>query len=618
MLNTPEKENQNEVVFFLGAGASIEAGIPDTHKFIYGKKDEDGVEGFLEWLKENNKEKELKILETILATFKQRNNCPIIDVELVLGTLNALNNKEKHDLVYFYNQESFQFKSEDEIRILKILESDLKEFIREKVIVKKDKINYLIPINLFDKPVNIFSVNYDTCIEMLCIKHKLKYTDGFDLYWNPESLEKKSDIKLFKLHGSILWYLTNWGNYVKLPIEMEKGNEIHLYSGETASPFILYPMGRKWEYTEPLVYLVSELQKNLKTAKLCIVVGYSFRDDDILRIFFESAKENENLTIILIAPNAGDIFKEKLKFRDKEKLIPSPIFDKVICLNYPFGSVLQDNYLHSIYKKISSQIKSLHFDAEIARREGEKGIREIFKNLVMNALEIGHVHLIERIFEKELGISPPDYGGTFSEDYRFRLYYSLAIFYLLNSDEKGKKYFEILRDNLKDIVDTGKLYFDLNIELGEAKTEKAKIEIKGKIDDLQKQHPDSQFHYWSARSGGLGNAIRLFYDFIQSQLKLNPGYDFTKLLRNVEGACKNLLDIYNIQYDSEKYKGSDKVDIGGASVEIKRKKDLEYGLINLIEKIIKLSDYWMKRMAQLIEELLLVISFEKRTADKRR
>ncbi len=49
VLNTPEKENQNEVVFFLGAGASKEAGVPDTVSFIYGKK-KDGIQGFIEYL----------------------------------------------------------------------------------------------------------------------------------------------------------------------------------------------------------------------------------------------------------------------------------------------------------------------------------------------------------------------------------------------------------------------------------------------------------------------------------------------------------------------------------------------------------------------------------------
>ncbi len=598
VLNTPEKENQNEVVFFLGAGASIEAGIPDTHKFIYGKKDDGGIEGFLEWLEENDKDKELKILDTILATFQQRNNCPIIDIELVLGTLIALNNKEDSELFYFYEQNTFKFNPEEE-QILRKLEPLLKGFIRKNVVVNKNAINYLAPLTVF-KPINIFSVNYDTCIEMLCIKHKLKYTDGFDSYWNPKLLDSdKYDIKLFKLHGSILWYLTNDDNFVKLlpnfvkllPENYDETDEIPLISDETARPFIMYPKGGKLEYHRPLVYLTNKLENHLKETKLCIVVGYSFRDEYIKSIFFGSAKENENLTIILIDPNAGRIFNEKLRYRDNEKSIESPIAERVICFNYPFGSVLKNNYLYRV-KNGLPRISSWY---SLAENEKKGGSMEYFKTNVKTcvdvAIEDAHVYFIEKIFEKQLGISPPDSWGFFNEEEQFRLSYSLAIFYLLNSDEKGKKYFEFLRDRLKAILDTGRQYFNLHIELSEAKTDEAKIEIKRKINDIQIQHPDSNFYPWKDKKGDLGNAIRLFSEFIQLQLKLSPRYDFTKLLKATASACLNLVNTFDIRYDEGKYKGSDKVDIAGTRFEIERKKDLENGLINLIEKIDQFIDF---------------------------
>ena len=128
------------------------------------------------------------------------------------------------------------------------------------------------------KPINIFSVNYDTCIELLCTKHKLTYTDGFGLYWNPELFNSdKFDIKLFKLHGSIMWYSTDYGNFVKLLSNNMGGNsKITLFTEGIAQPLILYPIGGKLEYIEPIGYLSNQLQKNLKLAELCIVAGYSF------------------------------------------------------------------------------------------------------------------------------------------------------------------------------------------------------------------------------------------------------------------------------------------------------------------------------------------------------
>ena len=585
-----ERRNQNDLVFLLGAGASIEAGVPDTRKFIYGENEKDDIQGFIEWLKENDMEKELEVLENILNIFKERNDSPFIDVELVLGVLNALNNKEKYDLVYFYDRETFKFKSKDEVNRLRILEKNLKKIIREKVVVRKDDINYLDPLIEFQKPINIFSVNYDTCIEMLCMKHELTYTDGFELYWNPELFEKNVDVKLFKIHGSIIWYLTNRGNYVKLPLEIGENDEIHLISGEIASPFILYPIGRKWEYTEPLEHLAAELRKYLKNAEICIVVGYSFRDDDIRRIFFEAAKKNTRLTIVLISPNAGEIFKDRLRYLDIERLIPSPISEKVICFNYPFGSVLRDNYLYRCCKNDVPQIKRLYTDAVNVRREGGD-YKKQFKDCINHAIEIGDVSTVGKIFENELGLSPPDSWGHFDEKERFRLSYSLAIFHLLNGNEKRVKFFDFLVNSLQDVLCTGKKYFDMNVELSEQKEKggnDGKIkEIESSIKELQKEYPYSTFYYWCNRSNSdLKHALASFEVFIQLQLKLRATDDnISLLLSNLLDASRNLLSIFNTEYDSGKYKDTEKVDVDGIIVEIQRKIDLENSLEDFIKSI---------------------------------
>ncbi len=40
-INMQNQEIQNNLVFLLGAGASIEAGVSDTRKFIYGEKEKE-------------------------------------------------------------------------------------------------------------------------------------------------------------------------------------------------------------------------------------------------------------------------------------------------------------------------------------------------------------------------------------------------------------------------------------------------------------------------------------------------------------------------------------------------------------------------------------------------
>lgn len=572
-----ENINQNDVIFFLGAGASIEAGVPDTTKFIYGQSEKDKIQGFLEYLTENNKDEELEVLNIIINTLQEKNNNSTIDIELVLGTINALNKKKDFELIYFYKQDTFRFKSNQE-QILNDLEKLLKGFIRKKVVVNKNDINYLAPLIDF-KPVNIFSVNYDTCIEMLCTKHRLTYTDGFDLYWNPEHLNSdKFDVRLFKLHGSIMWYSTDYGNFVKLLSKnSDSDDEITLINGEIARPFIVYPMGGKLEYIEPVGYLYNELQKYLKEAKLCIVVGYSFRDEDIKRIFLDSSKGNEELIIILISPNAGRTFNEKLRYRDEENSIPSPLHDKVICFNYPFSSVLESS---NLYRQINKIKPIFTFYSSAIQDKKTMETMHKFKIVINNALNVGHVYFIENIFEKELGIFPPKtWHYIFNNKDRFNISYRLAIFYLLNSDIKGKEYFIFLRDFLNNMLQKGPEYFDL--EIGLNKTESS-IELDEKIKNLKKGS------YFDLQSSGYLNfkeEISSFKAFIQEQLDLlKPNSHYFTLLKSTSTACVQLIEIFENNLETN-YKTPEKIENRGKKVEISKEEDLEQAITNLSEEI---------------------------------
>ena len=108
--------------------------------------------------------------------------------------------------------------------------------------------------------------------------------------------------------------------------------------------------------------------KKEKTADLCVVVGYSFRDDQIRRIFFEMSKNNDSLIILLISPNAGEIFRSQLEYYDDERKIPSPLSEKVICWNYCFGSTLKENYLYQNLEPQISLLKALKLQLKMRKK----------------------------------------------------------------------------------------------------------------------------------------------------------------------------------------------------------------------------------------------------------
>jgi hypothetical protein len=181
-------------------------------------------------------------------------------------------------------------------------------------------------------------VNYDVCIEIFCDAFEKEYVDGFYLKWEPETLRERSDvdIKLYKIHGSIIWFQTDRGNQIKLPIKSEKA-EVQLITGEKASTLILYPM-RKLEYSEPSMELLMMLKDKLNKVKFAIVVGYSFRDNQIRRIFWDAAKRNKELILILISPSAFKVSEERLL--ERALGVPTELTGRVVCLPYRFESVL--------------------------------------------------------------------------------------------------------------------------------------------------------------------------------------------------------------------------------------------------------------------------------------
>ena len=73
---------------------------------------------------------------------------------------------------------------------------------------------------------------------------------------------------------------------------------------------------RKLEYVEPFLDLLFSLKEKLKKAKFVFVIGYSFRDKQIQKIFWNAAKINKDLVVILVSPSASDIYKSKLRKYD--------------------------------------------------------------------------------------------------------------------------------------------------------------------------------------------------------------------------------------------------------------------------------------------------------------
>lgn len=348
----------SQVIFFLGAGASVAADIPDTYSFVKKFRDNIGDTAKKETIE--------KIIQTL-----ERWKGSAIDVELLLETLTKLETKEEEPLLHFFEGGKFILSGYSP---KSPLIEDLKDFIKSKAIVSEEKIKYLEPILGFVeefRPFDIISVNYDTCIEQFCNVHKLTHQDGFDVNWNPKTFTTEhTDVRLYKVHGSVMWYQGDRAGYIKLPI-MTRKSKIELIYGEKAENLMLYPM-QKWDYAEPLLELLVEIKHRLEseTCKFLIIVGYSFRDDHIRRILWDAARKNRGLHCILIDPKAYQIYLDKLRYYDVQHKNLSSLDGRVVCLPYKFEKVfpyLKNHYLKNLREGLSNE--TVQHQAEIIKGE---------------------------------------------------------------------------------------------------------------------------------------------------------------------------------------------------------------------------------------------------------
>lgn len=404
----------SEVIFFLGAGASIAANVPDTYTF---------VAEFIKNLKAPEKKKTIQKITEILKNWKGTD----IDIELLLETLTKLENKEREPLLQFYENENFILEDYSEKTPLI---SDLKDFIKHRAIVSDEKIQYLQPFLGFIeefRPLNIISLNYDICIEQFCNVHKLIYQDGFDVHWNPRTFTiENTDICLFKLHGSVMWYQSDRGGYIKLPV-MAKENKIQLITGEMAENLMLYPM-QKWDFADPLLELLVEAKRLLesKTCKFLIVVGYSFRDIHILRILWDAARKNKELHVILIDPKAYQIYYEQLKYYDSRQRIPSSLDGRVLCLPYKYEEIfphLKNYYLESL--RAGLNVETLTRQAEIS------GQKANWSAVIKPFIDSEHFEKIDNILKRIGGL---DYENNWQLS--LELYLKMTIHLSSNNEEK--------------------------------------------------------------------------------------------------------------------------------------------------------------------------------------
>jgi hypothetical protein len=317
-----EKIASNNISFFFGAGSSVAFGIPtmrDMADEYYKTMDKDDYK----W----------KLYNEIIKMLKYDMGSDV-DIEAIFSVIGGLKEYDIENIgelsLYacrkFFN-DTLLNKSPCNKSVLNDLETDFQRYVRKSCKLKSEHREKLENVYKdffnaigesleaqrqstsvrYDDNWTLFTTNYDRCLEAFWRENvQIKLDTGFRdkngsisvdgklqadqfLHTVGSSLQFLKDapshLRLVKLHGSITWLRRKDTNEIEEKIfDIDQGFELG-YGSMYIDEVVIYPLRQKALYIDPYIQMFYLLNKELDSKRVWIVIGYSFRDSVIKKIF---------------------------------------------------------------------------------------------------------------------------------------------------------------------------------------------------------------------------------------------------------------------------------------------------------------------------------------------
>lgn len=313
------------LVLFLGAGASRPLGLKTTVEFW-------------EWLKLSAPEFEsmYSTLSAVERYIEPSKEVEKPDVEAVLDFLEDLVRAGKLFLKLGGDEALTRILTRGVVTdIIRVDEYEgICNQIKDRVISHYSEIEEEKAFELYrpllekaiHQPLPVFTTNYDLAIEKAYEftttpsyelgKAPFNLIDGFWRErviipeWSRSAYESYTpagaDIILFKLHGSVDWLRTPRGAIQRLEGRRRDPGEL--------KTVIAYPSRLKREiHEEPFRTNYDYLIACLLHAKVCAVIGFSFRDQEVVEEFRQAMELNKDLQLAIFDPNVSSITQNLAK-----------------------------------------------------------------------------------------------------------------------------------------------------------------------------------------------------------------------------------------------------------------------------------------------------------------
>lgn len=305
---------QDDMILLLGAGASVEAGIPHSKRMIE-EIEARFIDNDSNWSKYralyNYVQSAIYYSEGIRGKFSTNIT---YNIERLIDTLNEVVGIDQHVLYPFVESwsprlmklagDDYALAKEFRDKIVNILLSDWLA-VRDYASAAGYYSGILDFRDSLEVPLRVFTLNYDLCLERACNARNLRLQRGFgdQRFWNWREFEEREhspdDIYLYKLHGSVDW--------------TREDGKLTYFDDISAivDPAIIFGSSYKLEYEDPFLFSIYEFRRWSLEAKILLAIGYGFGDEHINKILQQALGSDDDRQIIVVGPCQRGMDSEK-------------------------------------------------------------------------------------------------------------------------------------------------------------------------------------------------------------------------------------------------------------------------------------------------------------------
>ncbi len=343
-----------KITFLVGAGLVFDAGLPLSNDLT--KKFREHLSEQVESNAKGNHALLLQVYRFLVGGIRYQqgvlNRDPDGPVNIEQLATAALRLKGRLDsplapYVSGWNQKLVDLEAKQEGLLSEFLEAIYSRLNSWLTVDDPAKIAYLARLNDFTataESVDVFSLNYDLCIERAFMEHSLTFVNGFtENGWTPSAFQS-AEMRLFKMHGSLDWVEDEVHGICSVSIPRHQFADD--FEGQKP-PLLIFGTDAKLTGKEPFLTLLHSFSARLHDSDVLIVIGYSFQDDYLNEIIEQRMNRNTRLKIIVASPSATEGVR-RVKF-----LSGSP---RVKTIDYGAKVALNDGHLLKCCREVTTKL----------------------------------------------------------------------------------------------------------------------------------------------------------------------------------------------------------------------------------------------------------------------